>query len=54
MNPEESPVRSSYEKSNIRDETASVKACLFSVSFVLDEQLTEAEIRNFLNDLKSI
>lgn len=53
-NPEESPVEVPKEKTGLKLEAESVKTCIFSVEQVLDEELTEAEIRRFLIDLKSV
>ncbi len=52
-NPEELLSEESKDKSSLKVEVQCVKWCISSVEFVLDESLSETEIRKFLIDLKS-
>ena len=54
MNPEDSPIADCEKKNNLKGEAECVKICIFSVEQVLDDELSEAEIRHFLIDLKSV
>ena len=42
------------KQEDLKSDVSCVKSCIFSVQSVLDETLSETEIRKFLIDLKSI
>jgi hypothetical protein len=54
LNPEDLPLETKMDNPKLRDEAWCVKQCISSVECVFDENLSEADLRKFLIDLKSI